>query len=534
MRIILTVTEGPHTGRKFSFTGHDTFVVGRSQRAHFRLPAKDRFFSRLHFLVEVNPPHCRLVDLGSRNGTYVNDQKVTVTDLSAGDRIRGGKTLLQLDVEPDPDPSLTQPDTAPDEPPPTLRPDELPAPPPKPDPGQRPPRASSVNAPPTPAVQPMPQAAKAETPAPPPPPPPRKLDPAERLPRTSSVSAPPTPAVQPVPPPARVEAPPPPPPPSRPPTVETCRLCETPLSLAARLAPSDGPPGGAPLCTACQEGIRGQPQRVPGYQIAREVMRGRMGIVWLALRQKDGLRVALKTIIPAAAGDIQQVERFLREASILRDLQHPHIVTFHEMGKATDQLFFVMEYVPGSDAGRILQQSGPLPVGRAVGWMCQVLEALEYAHAKGFVHRDIKPANVLIGTTGGREAAKLADFGLARVYQASRMSGLTMVSDMGGTPAFIPPEQITKFREAKPAADQYGAAATLYTLLTGQFIFDLPRHALHQLAMILQDEPVPIRARRQEIPAGLADVIHRALAREPEERFPTVREMRQGLLPYAS
>jgi serine/threonine-protein kinase len=164
--------------------------------------------------------------------------------------------------------------------------------------------------------------------------------------------------------------------------------------------------------------------------------------------------------------------------------------------------------------------------------MCQVLEALEYAHAKGFVHRDIKPANMLVAEAADGEVVKLADFGLARVYQASQLSGLTVVSDISGTPAFMPPEQITHYREAKPPADQYSSAATLYHLLTNQHLFDKPRHPLQQLAMILQEKPVPILERRPDLPAGLANVIHRALAREPEERFPEIRALRQALLRY--
>src|SRR5690242_2669428 len=81
MRITLTVTGGPHEGKVFTFDGHDTFIVGRSKRAHFQLPSKDKYFSRVHFLVEMNPPQCRLLDLGSRNGTYVNGQRVSATDL---------------------------------------------------------------------------------------------------------------------------------------------------------------------------------------------------------------------------------------------------------------------------------------------------------------------------------------------------------------------------------------------------------------------------------------------------------------------
>src|SRR5437868_10288804 len=107
MRITLTVIGGPHTGQAFSFSGHDTFLVGRSKRAHFRLAAKDKYFSRVHFLVEVNPPQCRLMDMGSHNGTYVNGQKVTTADLHDGDQIKAGKTVLRVAVEETLPPTLT-------------------------------------------------------------------------------------------------------------------------------------------------------------------------------------------------------------------------------------------------------------------------------------------------------------------------------------------------------------------------------------------------------------------------------------------
>ena len=98
MQVILTVTEGPHQGQEFAFDGHDTFIVGRGEQAHFRLPEKDKFFSRVHFVVEVNPPHCRIMDLGSRNGTLVNGKKIEATDLNEGDEIRGGKTVIRVAI----------------------------------------------------------------------------------------------------------------------------------------------------------------------------------------------------------------------------------------------------------------------------------------------------------------------------------------------------------------------------------------------------------------------------------------------------
>src|SRR5262249_31321071 len=155
-----------------------------------------------------------------------------------------------------------------------------------------------------------------------------------------------------------------------------------------------------------------------------------------------------KTIVPSATSRRKLVDRFLREAGILRQLEHPHIVAFREMGEAGDRLFFAMDYVQGTDAGRLLQRDGPLAVARAVRLTCELLEALEYAHARGFVHRDIKPANMLVTEEGGREAVKLADFGLARVYHASELSGLTLGGELGGTLAYMAPEQITHYREA--------------------------------------------------------------------------------------
>src|SRR4051794_38930479 len=112
------------------------------------------------------------------------------------------------------------------------------------------------------------------------------------------------------------------------------------------------------------------------------------------------------------------------------------------MGEAGGLLYFAMDFVPGTDANRILKQEGPLSTGRAVRLLCQVLEGLAYAHGRGFIHRDIKPANVLVSGATGREEVRLADFGLARTYQASQLSGLTLAGTTGGSPPFMAPEQV--------------------------------------------------------------------------------------------
>jgi serine/threonine-protein kinase len=157
---------------------------------------------------------------------------------------------------------------------------------------------------------------------------------------------------------------------------------------------------------------------------------------------------------------------------------------------------------------------------------------LGHVHAAGFVHRDVKPANLLVGGADSRPVVKVADFGLARAYDACELSGMTMQGEVGGTPAFMAPEQITHFRDVRPAADQYAAATTLYYLLTGKYVFDFAGRIEARLVQILTESPVPIRDRRADIPEGLAEVVHQALAREPADRYPDAAAFRAALLPF--
>ena len=127
---------------------------------------------------------------------------------------------------------------------------------------------------------------------------------------------------------------------------------------------------------------------------------------------------------------------------------------------------------------------------------------------------------------------KLADFGLARVYQSSRLSGLTITGDVQGTPAFMPPEQITRYRDVLPASDLYSAGATLYYLLTRKYVYDFPKRVELRILKILEEDPVPIRSRRADLPGRLADIIDRCLAREPSDRFPDAESLREALTQF--
>ena len=161
----------------------------------------------------------------------------------------------------------------------------------------------------------------------------------------------------------------------------------------------------------------------------------------------------------------------------------------------------------------------------------QVLKGLEHAHGLGFVHRDIKPENILIGKTPGGLLAKISDFGLAKSFRGIGLSGLTFSGEMRGTIPFMPPEQVLDFKKVLPSGDLYATAATLYYLISGQFIYDQNAEG-DVIRMLLEDQPVPIRDRRAEVPLGLAKVLEKCLARNPDDRYPNASEMRKALRPF--
>lgn len=270
------------------------------------------------------------------------------------------------------------------------------------------------------------------------------------------------------------------------------------------------------------------PPVISGYRVGHELGRGAMGVVYHAVREADGTEVAVKSLLPAMPVTRTALGRFSREAAILRELSHPNIVTFRDVGAVGPCLYFIMEYVPGTSAAAIIKESGPITPDRLMGWTGQFLGGLAHAHEKGYVHRDVKPGNLLVVGAPGSEVVKVSDFGLARAYEESSMSGLTIANSSGGTPAFMPPEQVTDFRSARPAADQYAAAATLYQLLTGEAVYE--RGSTQQILRRIQvEEPIPLRADAPPLPKPFGPVIRRALARDPNDRFPDIRAMLAAL-----
>ncbi|MDX6498408.1 MAG: eukaryotic-like serine/threonine-protein kinase [Blastocatellia bacterium] len=430
MRVTLRVLAGPYTGREFTFDQHDTFLIGRADTAHLYLP-EDRFFSRHHCLLEIAPPRCFLRDLGSTNGTFVNGQRVPEAFLTSGDRVQGGQTVLEVEVQ-----------------------------------SEQPVTLNSMEAP--------------------------------TLTRPTLIPV-------------------------------DCANCGRREQTEASHVNEKM----SFICEDCREELKRQPQPVPGYQMIKLLGRGGMGCVMLARDEKTGRSVAIKSLLPEVAVTEVSLRRFMREIQVASALDHPNIVRFLESGTNNGAVYLVTEYVEGSDAARLADaQGGRLPFRIAIDIVAQSLDALAYAHSKGYIHRDIKESNILVSGTTPNYVAKLTDFGLAKSFTQSGMSGITMAGDMAGTFAYMPPEQIRDFRNVRPTSDIYAIGMTAYSLLAGDTALDLGAHndIAGTVKAIFEGKVIPLRERAADVPQKVAEVIERALAKDPVDRWQSAAAMRTALM----
>ena len=287
------------------------------------------------------------------------------------------------------------------------------------------------------------------------------------------------------------------------------------------------------LCDDCREKLMKHPQPIPNYQMIRILGQGGMGCVMLARSLTDGRVVAIKTLLPEVAVSEQSLKRFLREIEVAASLQHPHIVSYIEHGTHNGMVYLVSEYVAGMDASKLVKQrGGKLTYQEVITIIEQTLAALDFAHSLGFVHRDIKEQNILVDGTFPRYISKLTDFGLAKSFKQTGMSGVTMVGDVAGTIAYMPPEQVRDFKEVRPPSDIYAIGMTAYSLMTGAHALDLsPQAGIAETVKAIFEKPiVPISRRMPEIPIRVAAVIETALAKEVHLRWTTAGEMREALL----
>jgi serine/threonine-protein kinase len=258
-----------------------------------------------------------------------------------------------------------------------------------------------------------------------------------------------------------------------------------------------------------------------------------MGSVMLGRSIQDGRPVAIKTLLPEVAVSEQSLKRFMREIEVASTLLHPNIVGYIEHGSHNGIVYLVTEFVSGMDASKLAKhRGGKLNYREVVKIIEQTLAALDFAHNLGFIHRDIKEQNILVDGTFPNYIAKLTDFGLAKSFKQTGMSGVTMVGDVAGTIAYMPPEQVRDFKEVKPPSDIYAVGMTAYSLLTGAHALDIsPRAGISETVKAIFEKPiVPLSKHLPEIPIRISSVIETALAKQVELRWHTAGEMREALL----
>ncbi len=429
MQVNLKVTAGPYNGRIFSFAQHDSFLIGRNPEAHLCLP-DDRFFSRNHCLLEMNPPHSFLRDLNSTNGTFVNGQRVKDAYLKNGDRVQCGETILVVEV-------------------------------------------TTVDL--------------SET--------------------THDASLPKRPVL----------------------VMVECLNCGRREQAQASAADEHL----TFLCEDCRIELKRSPQSIPGYDTVKLLGRGGMGTVMLGREQSTGRPVAIKTLLPEFAVSDKAMRRFMREIDVAAALKHKNIVEFIDRGTHNGVVYLVTEYVEGADAQKLAEmQGGRLRYEDSISIIAQALDALSFAHERGYIHRDFKDQNILVSGQSPNLLAKLTDFGLAKSFTHSGMSGVTMAGEMAGTLAYMPPEQLRNFRDVKPQSDIYAVGMTAYSLLTGGLALDLSKNSSvnDTIRAIFEQAAVPLRQRAPHIPPPVCEIIDRALAKNPAQRWQTAGAMRNALL----
>jgi serine/threonine-protein kinase len=499
--VTFTITSGPSRGKQFVFTERTTAIIGRDKECTVRFP-KDRdhqSISRHHCLLDINPPDVSIRDLGSRSGTYVNGELIGKREkdqdaeqgsqlqfaefmLNDGDEIKLGTTILRLHLQ-----------------------------------------IATV------CVECATEiAADQRT---------RSLLPgggyrcAQCQARSEMVALPAQTA-----------------------SWRVCLQCGR--DVTAEMGQTRP---GEVVCQHCRSNPQQVAQRlvdlaqtgtrdlvsIQGYRIERELGRGGMGAVYLATHEPTGQPRALKVMLPQVAANRYMRDLFLREASVTRALNHPHVVRLHDLGCCNGTFFFSMDYCDGGSVADLLKQRHqPLPPAQAVPLILQALDGLAYAHqvpvpevqladgrlssARGLVHRDIKPQNIFLTRVGNQIQARLGDYGLAKAFDLAGLSGLSVTGTTAGTPVFMPRQQLIDFKYARPEVDVWATAATLYYMLTLEF----PRHfpaATDPWQVVLQNNAVPILQRNPALPPNLARVIDAALVDNPDIQIKLAVELQTAL-----
>jgi serine/threonine protein kinase len=277
--------------------------------------------------------------------------------------------------------------------------------------------------------------------------------------------------------------------------------------------------------------------RLGFYEVISFVAAGGMGEVYRARDTRLNRIVAIKTIPEHLSSNPQMRERFKREAHVIASLSHPHICPLYDIGSDNGVDFLVMEYLEGRSLAQRIRK-GPLPLKEALGYALEIADALDQAHSHGVVHRDLKPGNIMLTDTG----IKLLDFGLAKTLEGAggadhsqeptRTGPLTIEGSVLGTVQYMAPEQL-EGREADARTDIFAFGLVVYEMSTGRRAFEAKSHA-SLIAAILEHDPPPISAFEPAAVPALDHVIKKALAKDPDQRWQTTRDLRDELKWIAS
>ncbi|TAE96669.1 MAG: FHA domain-containing protein [Oscillatoriales cyanobacterium] len=437
-KITLTITAGNLKGQEFTFESRTTCIIGRAKDCYPKIPDDDkhRTISRYHCLLDINPPDIRVRDFGSKNGTFVNGEKIGQReahqtpeeaaniqfpefDLQGGDEFTLSDTSFRVGIALDPEIAKT----IQSEKPPTI-------------------------------------------------------------------------------------------PPNQP------QLWEMLKAFLLKAVGNDK-----------NIGVLGD------YVLLKELGKGGFSLVYLAEHKRTKEQIALKVMLPKVAANQRAVNWFLREVENMKYLKHPHVVSLKESGYADETFFFTMEYCNGGSVVDLMAKRGvgTLPVDEAVAIILQVLDGLSYTHnaeipqvkladgsfgkGRGLIHRDLKPGNIFLANVGGKQVAKVGDYGLAKAFDLAGLSGQTLTGSAVGTLGFMPRQQVIDFKYAKPEVDVWAAAACLYAMLTGC----LPRNLQGQdpFLAVLQCDAVPICDRTSTIPKPIDN---------PEIYYKNAVDFKQALL----
>jgi serine/threonine protein kinase len=307
---------------------------------------------------------------------------------------------------------------------------------------------------------------------------------------------------------------------------KVCPQCGVEYDTASRFCPNDGSPLRPKGSTDPFVG-RVLAER---YHMLKRLGEGGMGKVYLAEHVKMNRQCAVKVMNGALLNDSESAQRFAREASNAARIIHPNVAAVFDYGEADGVVYLVMEYVEGEPLTRLVERETVLPPARAVDIAHQVAEALVAAHELGIIHRDLKPDNIIVAPgKNGRDVAKVVDFGIAKAIEEGPTESLTRTGLVIGTPEYMSPEQLLG-DPVDARSDIYSLGCILYQMLTGRRTFDEPTRE-QMIKRRLTEKAPHARDLVPDLPKTLDLIVARMLARTPHDRYATVAEVRDLLIP---